>query len=133
MAIDGTVAHAAPSWFVPPDGFDLLSWIVLGLLCLVVFGIVNLYAAFDRWAEHRARGTPLARTIPTMLAIALLYELFPLDHFNILLPITAILIALMADWARFNSPSTRHHAQHGDQVQHATSSNEVAAEEKADA
>ena len=37
-----------------------------------------------------------------MLTIALLYEIFPLGHFNILLPISAILIALMADWSRFN-------------------------------
>lgn len=37
-----------------------------------------------------------------MLAIALLYEIFPLGHFNILLPISAIFIALMADWSRFH-------------------------------
>ena len=53
---------------------------------------------FDKWAEHKSHGTPLAKTIPTLLTIALLYEVFPLDHFHALLPITAILIALMADW-----------------------------------
>jgi len=37
-----------------------------------------------------------------MLTIALLYEVFPLGHFNILLPLSAILIALMADWSRFH-------------------------------
>lgn len=63
---------------------------------------VYVYAAFDRWAEHRAQGTPLAKTIPTLLAIALIYEIFPVDHFHPLLPLSAILIALMADWARFH-------------------------------
>jgi hypothetical protein len=61
-----------------------------------------LYAAFDRWAAHQSKGTPLAKTIPTMLTMALLYEVFRLDHFKILLPRSAILIALIADWARFN-------------------------------
>jgi hypothetical protein len=68
----------------------------------VIYALVTLYAAFDRWAERQSHGTPLAKTIPTMLTIALLYELFPLGHFNILLPISAILIALLADWSRFN-------------------------------
>ncbi|MCA0922855.1 hypothetical protein [Pseudooceanicola nanhaiensis] len=65
--------------------------------------MVTLYAAFDRWAEHRAKGTPLAKTIPTLLAIALIYEVFPIEHFSLLLPLSAILIALMADWSRFHS------------------------------
>lgn len=50
----------------------------------------------------RETGTPLAKTIPTLLIIALLYEVFPLDHFHILLPLSAVLIALMADWSRFH-------------------------------
>jgi hypothetical protein len=77
---------------------------------LAIYGIVTLYAAFDRWAERRAHGTPLAKTIPTLLTIALLYEIFPLAHFNILLPLTAILIALMADWSRFHLNTT--HDEH---------------------
>jgi hypothetical protein len=36
------------------------------------------------------------------LIIALLYEVFPLEHFHVFLPLTAILIALMADWSRFH-------------------------------
>jgi len=40
--------------------------------------------------------------MPTLLTIARLYEIFPLGHFNILLPISAILIALTADWSRFH-------------------------------
>lgn len=102
MATETDHAHALPSWFVPPGEGDPLAWVALALVCLAIYGIVTLYAAFDRWAEHRSKGTPLAKTIPTMLTIALLYEIFPLSHFNILLPISAILIALMADWSRFN-------------------------------
>ncbi len=102
MAIDNTNGHLAPSWFVAPGESDHLAWISFAFICLALFGLVTLYAAFDRWAEHQSKGTPLAKTIPTMLTVALLYEIFPLGHFNILLPLAAILIALMADWSRFN-------------------------------
>ena len=54
----------------------------------------------------------MAKTIPTMLGIALLYEVFPLDHFSILLPLSAILIAMMADWMRQKAkrpPETLNH------------------------
>lgn len=102
MATEGMQAHSAPSWFVSPGDVDSLAWVALVLLLLALFGIVTLYATFDRWAESKSHGTPLAKTIPTLLTIALLYEIFPLNHFNILLPIAAILIALMADWSRFN-------------------------------
>ena len=109
MATEGEEAHGDPGWFVPPDAFDQMSWVILILLALAIYGLVSLYAAFDRWAEQQSHGTPLAKTIPTLLTIALLYEIFPLAHFNILLPIAAILIALMADWSRFhlNSPEDR--------------------------
>lgn len=102
MATEGTHGHSDPGWFVPPDAFDQLSWVILILLALAIYGLVSLYAAFDRWAEQQSHGTPLAKTIPTLLTIALLYEIFPLAHFNILLPVAAILIALMADWSRFH-------------------------------
>lgn len=102
MATETSHGHALPSWFVPPGEGDSFAWISLAFLLLAIYGVVALYAAFDRWAEHQSKGTPLAKTIPTMLTIALLYEIFPLGHFNILLPLTAILIALMADWSRFN-------------------------------
>ncbi|MEM8571485.1 MAG: hypothetical protein AAGG56_11295 [Pseudomonadota bacterium] len=95
-------AHADPNWFVAPDSGDFLAGVVMVLLLAGLYGIVYLYASFDRWAEHRSKGTPLAKTIPTLLLIALLYELFPVDHFHILLPLSAILIALMADWSRFH-------------------------------
>ncbi|MEM9148615.1 MAG: hypothetical protein AAGC57_20870 [Pseudomonadota bacterium] len=95
-------AHDAPAWFVPPGEGDFLALVVIVLVLGALYGIVYLYAAFDRWAEHRAKGTPLAKTIPTLLLIALLYEIFPLNHFNVLLPLSAILVALLADWSRFH-------------------------------
>lgn len=105
MADDPGVAHHTPSWFVPPGEGDFLAWVAFGFLCLAIYGIVTLYAAFDRWAEHQSKGTPLAKTIPTLLLLALLYELFPIDHFSVLLPLSAILLALMADWSRFHAIS----------------------------
>ncbi|WP_255007367.1 hypothetical protein [Roseovarius sp. M141] len=113
MAVDDGTGHALPSWFVAPDNADILAWVSLAILALALYGIVTLYAAFDRWAEHKSKGTPLAKTIPTLLAIALLYEIFPLGHFNVLLPLSAILIALMADWSRF-------HALGSDHIEHET-------------
>ena len=102
MSSEHESAHADPSWFVPPGDSDFFATLAILILIGALYGLVVLYAAFDRWAEHRAHGTPLAKTIPTMLAIALLYEIFPLNHFHILLPLSAILIALMADWSRFH-------------------------------
>ncbi|WP_162497373.1 hypothetical protein [Roseovarius dicentrarchi] len=103
MTLEDAAAHSPPSWFVAPGEMDTLAWISLGFLALALYGIITLYAAFDRWAEHRSRGTPLAKTIPTLLTIALLYEVFPIAHFSLLLPLSAILLALMADWSRFHS------------------------------
>ena len=99
--------HSSPSWFTAPGETDILAWVALGFIILALYGIVTLYAAFDRWAEHRSKGTPLAKTIPTLLVIALLYEVFPLEHFHVFLPLTAVLLALMADWSRFHLPSIR--------------------------
>ncbi|MEM8760495.1 MAG: hypothetical protein AAGE83_09275 [Pseudomonadota bacterium] len=95
-------AHHAPGWFVPPGEGDFLAVVVVVLLIGALYGVVYLYAAFDRWAEHHSKETPLAKTIPTLLLIALLYEIFPLDHFHVLLPLSAILVALAADWSRFH-------------------------------
>ena len=87
-----------PFWSVIPNETDRLAWSAIIAIGLAVYFVMYLYASFDRWAEHRAKGTILAKTIPTLLGIALLYEIFPLDHFSILLPLSAILIAAMADW-----------------------------------
>lgn len=102
MADNAHGGHADPHWFVSPGDGDYLAIVVLVIVVGGLYGIVYLYAAFDRWAEHKAQGTPLAKTIPTLLAIALIYEIFPVDHFHPLLPLSAILIALMADWSRFH-------------------------------
>lgn len=91
-----------PGWFAGPGESDFLAWVALLFLILAIYGVIVLYAAFDRWAERKAHGTPLAKTIPTLLLIALLYEIFPLDHFSLLLPLAAVLVALMADWSRFH-------------------------------
>jgi len=102
MAAEAHGGHADLRWFVPPGEGDYLVAVVLVIVLVGLYGIVYLYAVFDRWAEHQSQGTPLAKTIPTLLAIALIYEIFPLDHFHPLLPLSAILIALMADWSRFH-------------------------------
>jgi hypothetical protein len=107
MATQAEIGHSSPSWFTAPGETDMLAWVALALICLALYGIVTLYAAFDRWAEHSSQGTPLAKTIPTLLAIALLYEVFPLEHFHFFLPLSAVLLALMADWSRFHVPRIR--------------------------
>ncbi|WP_371224170.1 hypothetical protein [Roseovarius sp. 2305UL8-3] len=106
MAAENGHGHALPSWFVEPGEGDFFAWFSLAMIGLAIYGIFYLYARFDRWAEHSAAGTPLAKTIPTMLTIALLYEVLPLGHFNILLPLAAILVALMADLAHFRFGSS---------------------------
>ena len=90
-------------WTVTPNNTDWMAWGAIATLGLAVYFLLFLYAKFDKWAEQKAHGTPLAKTIPTMLGIALLYEVFPLDHFSILLPLSAILIAVMVDWMRENA------------------------------
>lgn len=106
MSVEHELGHAPPSWFTATGETDFLAWFSMGLILLAMFGLISLYAAFDRWAEHRASGTPLAKTIPTLLTIALLYEIFPLDHFSVLLPLSAVLLALVADWSRFHLVGT---------------------------
>ncbi len=102
MSSETGSGHAPPAWFTAPGETDYVAWFVVVLIILALFGVITLHAAFDRWAEHKSSGTPLARTISTLLVIALLYEIFPLDHFSVLLPISAVLLALVADWSRFH-------------------------------
>ena len=90
----------APIWWVNPNETDWTAWAAIISIALAIYLAMFLYAKFDTWAEHKAEGTPLAKTIPTLLTIALLYEIFPLGHVSILLPISAILVAVMADWMR---------------------------------
>ncbi len=98
MPNDTVHTTQVPNWSVIPNETDWLAWSAIIGIGLAVYFVMYLYAIFDRWAEHRAEGTVLAKTIPTLLGMALLYEIFPLDHFSILLPLSAILIAAMADW-----------------------------------
>ncbi len=88
---------ADPAWWVAPGEADIFSWLAIITVILLAFAIVHLYARFDRWAEEKSKGTPLATTIPTLLTIGLLFELFPLDHFSILLPLSAIALAITRD------------------------------------
>ena len=132
MASEEGTGHAAPHWFVAPGDGDSYAVISLVVLLLALYGVVTLYAAFDRWADKQAHGTPLARTIPTLLAIALLYEIFPLGHFYIFLPITAILIALMSDWSRFHA-GTEHGSEHEPAVVMPTNSAKTASSSEPDA
>ncbi len=102
MAAETEAGHGEPNWWVAPGDGDFMAFVAIIIMIALLYLIVYLYAAFDRWAEHKSKGTPLAKTIPTLLAIALLYEIFPLDHFHVLLPVAAILLALIADWSRFH-------------------------------
>lgn len=98
--MSSNTAHEIPDpiWWVAPGDTDWLAWGAIITIGATLYLVVSLYAKFDQWAEHKSEGTPLAKTIPTLLGIALLYEIFPLDHFSNLLPLTAILLAVMADW-----------------------------------
>ncbi len=103
MSIDAGHTSQTLIWSVMPNETDWLAWGAIVVIGLAFYLVMFIYAKFDRWAEHNAEGTPLAKTIPTLLGVALLYEIFPLDHFNILLPLSAISIAVMADWMRNNN------------------------------
>lgn len=50
--------YAAPGWFVPPGEGGSLVVVVILLLIGALYGILYLYAAFDRWAEKQARRSP---------------------------------------------------------------------------
>jgi len=93
-------------WWVEPSEIDILAWIAILTVIGLAFGVIHLYARFDRWAEEQSEATFFATTIPTLLTIALLFELFPLDHFSILLPITAVLLAVTRDVMKYHSEKT---------------------------
>lgn len=98
-----------PAWWTAPGETDVFAIAGLVFLFLIIFLVIHLYARFDRHAEHKAADTPLRTTIPTLLMVALAYEILPpLSHFNILLPIALILAALGRDfmlwWAPTNTP-----------------------------
>jgi len=104
MTTSASAASGEPRWWVPPGETDTYTWVGLVVFLLAIFLLIHLYSQFDHYAERRAKGTPLRTTIPTMLTVALAYEIMPaLDHFSILLPATLILTAIARDvmlWMR---------------------------------
>lgn len=97
----------APHWWTPPGETDFFAYVGLAILLMGIFGLLHLYARFDRYAEHKAQDTPLRTTVPTLLAVALAYEMLPpLRHFSALLPLSLIAVALARDIMLW-----QHHAQ----------------------
>lgn len=96
----------APSWWTAPGETDTFAYIGLVVFLLIVLLVVHLYARFDRFAEHHSADTPLRTTVPTMLMIALAFEVFPpLSHFSILLPLALIVAALGRDYLLWTQSS----------------------------
>ena len=112
MTTQAAAAAREPRWWVPPGETDWYSWVGLIIFFLAILLIVHLYARFDHYAEHRARNTPLRTTIPTMLTIALAFEIMPaLSHFSILLPAALILTAIARDFMLWWRPEDEEAAQ----------------------
>lgn len=105
----GTPAAAAggdPRWWVAPGETDPIAFTGLIVFFAILFAIVHLYARFDRYTEHRSTTTPLRTTIPTMLTIALAYEMMPaLSHFSVLLPTALLLTAVARDFMLWWTPA----------------------------
>jgi hypothetical protein len=107
LASQAAAAVSDPRWWVEPGQVDRYAWIGLVVFFLILFSIVHVYARFDRFTEHRAVKTPLRTTIPTMLTIALAYEMLPpLDHFSILLPSALLLTAVARDFKLWWRPAS---------------------------
>ena len=101
----------APAWWVAPGQTDVLAFLALAFVFLVIYLIFYTYAAFDRYAEHKSALGPLKTTVPTLLAIALAYEVFPpLGHFSILLPLALIAAALARDMMLWWTPDREGHS-----------------------
>lgn len=95
-----------PVWWTDSGGTDILALVALATLLAVLLLVLFLYAWFDRYAGNQAQGTPLRTTIPTLLTVALAYDLFPpLATFSILLPLTLILAALARDYMLWRQTS----------------------------
>lgn len=107
-----TAAGGDPRWWVSPGETDTYTWVGLIVFLLAIFLLVHLYSQFDHYAERRAKGTPLRTTIPTMLTVALAYEIMPaLDHFSILLPAALIMTAIARDFMLWWRPEEEEHAK----------------------
>lgn len=102
-----------PAWWTAPGETDIFAMAGLIFLFLILFAVIHLYARFDRHAEHKAEETPLRTTIPTLLTVALAYEIFPpLSHFSVLLPAALILGAVARDFMLWWAPE-RHNEEKG--------------------
>ncbi len=105
-------AGADPRWWVAPGESDPIAFSGLVIFFLIIFAGVHLYARFDRYTEHRAASTPLRTTIPTMLIVALAYELMPaLNHFSVLLPAALLLTAVARDFMLWWNPAEATHKE----------------------
>ena len=106
LSTPAAAAGDSPRWWVSPGETDPIAISGLVVFFLILFGIVHLYARFDRYTEHRAEATPLRTTIPMMLTVALAYEMMPpLSHFSVLLPAALILTAVARDFMLWWNPS----------------------------
>ena len=111
--MESEAASPAPAWWTAPGDTDVFAFAALAFVFLIIFLVIYFYAAFDRYAEHKATGTPLKTTVPTLLAIALAYEVFPpLGHFSLLLPLALIVGAVARDMMLWWKPG--HEGEHHD-------------------
>ncbi|MES0871082.1 hypothetical protein [Pseudovibrio sp. SCP19] len=102
---EASAAGGEPRWWVPPGESDSYSIVSIVVFFLAFLLVVHLYSRFDRYAEHKAKGTPLRTTVPVMLTVALAYEVMPaLSHFSILLPTALILTAIARDFMLWWNP-----------------------------
>ncbi|MBT3139508.1 hypothetical protein DS909_06970 [Phaeobacter gallaeciensis] len=100
-----TLDPAALSWAAPGSSDSFAMYGLITLL-LIVFLVIYLYAAFDRYAESKGEASPLRTTIPTMLTVGLAYDLLPpLEGVNFLLPLSLIAAALTRDAVLWKSES----------------------------
>ncbi|UWQ93893.1 hypothetical protein K3727_22840 (plasmid) [Rhodobacteraceae bacterium M382] len=109
-----TETHGAgPGWWTAPGETDTFAFVALAFVFLIVFLVIHLYARFDQHAEHKSEMTPLKTTIPTLLTVALAYEVLPpLSHFSVLLPLALISAALARDLMVWLKPEHEHAHEH---------------------
>ena len=99
MTTEATAGDGSPRWWVPPGQNDFYSLVGLIVFFLAIYLVIHLYSRFDHYAENMSKGTPLRTTVPTMLTVAMAYEIMPaLDHFSILLPAALIITAIARDF-----------------------------------
>lgn len=99
--------NPVPFWWGEPGGIDILALVALATLLAVLLFVLFLYAWFDKYAINQAQGTLFRTTIPTLLSVALAYDLFPpLAAFSFLMPLTIIMVALARDYMLWRQASS---------------------------